>query len=132
MSTPFETKLISKYPNVTAPDGADVRILLQLKGGSMAHFELAPGKTSRAVAHRTIEEIWYFTQGEGEMWRKQGDKEEITPVAAGVCITIPVGTHFQFHATGKLPLAAIAITMPPWPGDGEVYYVSGAWLPDLS
>ena len=106
--------------------------MLQLKGGSMAHFELAPGKTSRAVAHRTIEEIWYFTQGEGEMWRKQGDKEEITPVAAGVCITIPVGTHFQFHATGKLPLAAIAITMPPWPGDGEVYYVSGAWLPDLS
>lgn len=132
MPTPFETKLISKYPNVNAPDGSDVRILLQLEGGSMAHFELAPGKTSRAVAHRTIEEIWYFIQGEGEMWRKQGDKQEITSVKAGICVTIPVGTHFQFHATGKLPLAAIAITMPPWPGDGEVYYVSGAWLPDLS
>jgi mannose-6-phosphate isomerase-like protein (cupin superfamily) len=43
-----------------------------------------------------------------------------------------VGTHFQFHATGKLPLAAVAITMPPWPGDNEAYFVSGAWLSDLT
>lgn len=132
MPTPFATKLLSKPPDITAPDGSDVRILLQLKGGSMAHFELAPGKTSRAVVHRTVDEIWYFTQGEGEIWRKQGDQEEITPVKPGVCITIPVGTHFQFHATGKLPLAAVAITMPPWPGDNEAYFVSGAWLSDLT
>ena len=132
MPSPFATKLLPKHPDVTAPDGSDVRILLQLSAGSMAHFELAPGHTSRAVAHRTIEEIWYFLQGEGEMWRKQGNKEEITPVRAGVCVTIPVGTHFQFHATGKLPLTAVGITMPPWPGDGEAYFVSGAWLSDLS
>jgi hypothetical protein len=32
-----------------APDGSDARILLGLKGGGMAHFELAPGQTSTAV-----------------------------------------------------------------------------------
>ena len=58
-------------------------------------------------------------------------QEEIVPVTAQVCVTIPVGTYFQFRATGKESLVAVGITMPPWPGDREVYYVSGPWLSDL-
>ena len=38
----------------------------------MAHFELPPGETSTAVAHRTVEEVWFFLGGRGEMWRRQG------------------------------------------------------------
>lgn len=93
----------------------------------MAHFELGPGQTSKAVAHRTVEEIWYFLSGRGEMWRKQGDREEVVPVEAGVCLTIPLGTHFQFRSLGSSSLAAIGVTMPPWPGDGEAYEVAGKW-----
>src|SRR3989304_5717806 len=93
----------------------------------MAHFELNAGKVSRAVAHKTVEEIWYFLEGEGEMWRKYGKQEAIVRVRAGICITIPVGTHFQFHTTGESPLKAVAITMPPWPGDDEVNRVDGIW-----
>ena len=43
----------------------------------MAHFSLGPGETSRAVAHRTVEEIWFFVSGQGEMWRRQGADEQI-------------------------------------------------------
>lgn len=129
MSVPFATKHLPAVPDVVAPDGSDVRVLLALPGGSMAHFELAPGRTSRAVAHRTVEEIWFFLGGRGEMWRRQGEREEITPVAAGVCITIPLGTHFQFRSFGPEPLTAVAITMPPWPGDDEAYPVPGPWEP---
>ena len=125
--TRFETKRLPVERDVVAPDGSDVRVLLQLAGGGMAHFELAPGRTSAAVAHRTVEEIWYFVGGSGEMWRRQGDQEEIVPVARGVAVTIPVGTRFQFRALGKEPLAAVAITMPPWPGEGEAYQVEGKW-----
>jgi mannose-6-phosphate isomerase-like protein (cupin superfamily) len=89
----------------------------------MAHFELAPGRTSIAVTHRTVEEIWFFLSGSGEMWRRQGEREEIVPVERGVCVTIPLGTHFQFRATGTEPLAAVAVTMPPWPGDDEAVRV---------
>ncbi len=46
----------------------------------MAHFELAPGAVSNAVEHRTVEEIWYVLSGCGEMWRKQGPREEIIPL----------------------------------------------------
>ncbi len=123
----FETKSLPAKPDVTAPDGSDVRILLALKGGSMAHFELAVGRTSIAVAHRTVEEIWYFLEGQGEMWRKLGEQEDVVGVEAGVCISIPVGTHFQFRSFGPLPLKAVGITMPPWPGEAEAYVVPGRW-----
>ena len=61
-------------PVATAPDGTHVRILPTLAGGSFAHFVLAPGKTSLAVAHRTVEEIWYFLDGRGEIWRRFSDE----------------------------------------------------------
>jgi mannose-6-phosphate isomerase-like protein (cupin superfamily) len=123
----FCTKRLPAARDVVAPDGSDVRILLSLAGGSMAHFELAPGKTSVAVAHRTVEEIWYFLGGRGEMWRKQGEREEVVSVEAGVCLTIPLGTCFQFRSLGPQPLTAVAVTMPPWPGEGEAYPAPGNW-----
>jgi mannose-6-phosphate isomerase-like protein (cupin superfamily) len=123
----FTTKLLPQQPDVTAPDGSAVRILLALAGGSMAHFELAPGEASLAVAHHTVEEIWYILSGQGEMWRKQGEQTEVTEISAGYCLTIPVGTHFQFRASGDTPLTAVAITMPPWPGMDEAYFVEGIW-----
>lgn len=125
----FATKHLPAARDAVAPDGADVRVLLGLRGGSMAHFQLAPGETSRAVAHRTVEEIWFFLAGRGEMWRKLPGREDVVPVGAGVCLTIPLGTHFQFRSLGDEPLTAIAVTMPPWPGEGEAYEVAGPWPP---
>ena len=130
--TDFDTRRLPPHRDAVAPDGSDVRILLQLAGGGMAHFELAPGKTSKAVTHRTVEEIWYFLSGRGEMWRRQGSREEVVPVEAGVCLTIPLGTHFQFRALGDEPLAAVGVTMPPWPGDGEAREIAGVWPPSAS
>jgi mannose-6-phosphate isomerase-like protein (cupin superfamily) len=127
----FSTKRLPVQRDAVAPDGSDVRLLLALKSGGMAHFELAPGKISIAVAHRTVEEIWFFLKGRGEIWRKLKDQEEVVPVEPGVCITIPVGTHFQFHSSGQGPLAAIGVTMPPWPGEGEAYHVQGKWIPTV-
>ncbi len=128
----FETKRLPERPDVTAPDGSDVRVLLGLKGGTAAHFELAPGLTSQAVAHRTVEEIWYFVSGRGEMWRSQGGVEETVAVGPGVCLTIPLGTRFQFRSFGPEPLAAVGVTMPPWPGAGEAVAVEGRWAPGAS
>jgi len=47
----------------------------------------------------------------------------------GVCLTIPLGTHFQFRADDTQAVAAIGITMPPWTGDGEATVVDGSWQP---
>ncbi len=123
----FETKQLGTKPDAVAPDGSDVRMLLRASGGSMAHFSLAPGATSIAVVHRSVEEIWFFLSGRGEMWRRDGEREELTSVGPGVCVTLPVGTHFQFRALGSEPLAALGVTMPPWPGADEARRVTGRW-----
>lgn len=130
MEDHFDTSQLPTRPDVVAPDGSDVRVLLRLAGGSMAHFELAPGRVSRAVAHRHVAEIWYVIGGTGEIWRRQGDRTEIVPLEPGTCVSIPVGTSFQFRCSGDGPLAVIAVTMPPWPGDDEAYEVAGAWPPE--
>jgi mannose-6-phosphate isomerase-like protein (cupin superfamily) len=127
----FKTMRVPAARDAVAPDGSVVRVLLALKGGGMAHFELAPGQTSTAVTHRTVEEIWLCTSGRGEMWRRQGQREEIVPVEAGVCLTIPLGTDFQFRSLGNEPLAAVGVTMPPWPGEGEAIPVEGKWKPTV-
>jgi mannose-6-phosphate isomerase-like protein (cupin superfamily) len=127
----FATKRLSVARDAVAPDGSDVRVLLELTGGGMAHFELPPGHTSRAVTHRTVEEIWFFLSGHGEMWRKQEDLEEIVPVEPGVCLTIPLGTHFQFRSLRYEPLVALGVTMPLWPGEGEAIVVQGKWEPTV-
>ena len=127
----FSTKRLPVGRDAIAPDGADVRILLRLAGGSMAHFELAPGEASIAVAHRTVEEMWFFLGGLGEIWRKQDGSEEVVSVDPGVCITIPRATHFQFRSFGNQPLTAVGVTMPPWPGEGEAYVVEGKWAPTV-
>jgi mannose-6-phosphate isomerase-like protein (cupin superfamily) len=123
----FETARLPVERDAVAPDGSDVRILLRLRGGGMAHFELPPGETSIATTHKTVEEIWFFLSGRGQMWRRQGDREEIVSVEPGVCLTIPVGTQFQFRSFGYEALAAVGVTMPPWPGEGEATLVQGKW-----
>ena len=127
--TTGSTMQVPAAVDVLAPDGSEVRILLSLVGGSMAHFQLAPGQVSRAVRHRTVEEIWYILSGVGEMWRCAGDHAVTVPLASGTCLTIPVGTTFQFRCIGADPLAAVAVTMPPWPGEGEAVMAEGPWTP---
>lgn len=129
--TEFDTKHLPAAPDVAAPDGSDVRILLGLAGGGMAHFELAPGAVTKAVRHRTVEEIWYVVAGRGEMWREQDGRAEVTALEPGLSLTIPLGTRFQFRATGDVPLAAVAITMPPWPGADEAVFIDGIWEPSV-
>jgi mannose-6-phosphate isomerase-like protein (cupin superfamily) len=128
----FGTKQLPGGRDAVAPDGSDVRMLLALAGGGLAHFSLSPGQTSTAVTHRTVEEIWYVLSGRGEMWRRQAGREDVVAMEPGVCLTIPLGTHFQFRSVGHEVLAAIGVTMPPWPGDGEAVEVEGRWTPTAS
>jgi len=127
----FMTKALGAAADVIAPDGCEVRILATTSRGSMAHFTLGPGQTSHAVAHRTVEELWYFLAGHGQMWRRLGERSEVVEVAPGTSIAIPTGAWFQLRNDGAEPLAAVAVTMPPWPGEDEARFVDGAWEPSL-
>lgn len=125
------TKMLPVEADVIAPDGCEVRILVATGRGSMAHFTLGPGEVSRTVAHRTIEEVWYFLSGRGRMWRCFEERDEIVGVEPGVSLAIPLGARFQLRNDGDEPLTAVAVTMPPWPGEDEAYFVDGRWSPTV-
>ena len=93
----------------------------------MAGFRLMQGAVTKAVAHRSVEEIWYVTDGNGRIWRKFADREEVTILEPGVSLTIGTGTQFQFRCDGTAPLEIIAVTMPPWPGADEAHFVDAKW-----
>jgi mannose-6-phosphate isomerase-like protein (cupin superfamily) len=103
----------------TAPDGSMIRMLLQGKHGGMCHCTLPAGKASEPVYHPRVEEIWYFLSGHGQVWRKQDEQDEVVEVYPNLCLTIPVGTQFQFRATDAAPLECIIVTMPPWLGETD-------------
>jgi mannose-6-phosphate isomerase-like protein (cupin superfamily) len=121
------TNRLGTIPDAIAPDGSEVRVLCSTSRGSLAHFTLPPGAVSKAMAHHTVEEVWYFLSGCGQMWRRWHVHDEIVDVEPGVAITIPVGAHFQFHSLSPEPLTAVGTTMPPWPGQDEAFAGGGVW-----
>ena len=104
---------------VLAPDGSQIRELVAVAAGSMVHCALPEGAVSMAVAHATVDEVWYCLAGRGQVWRRREDAESVVDLEPGVALTIECGTHFQFRNTGDEDLRCIIVTMPPWPGAEE-------------
>lgn len=61
-----------------------MRVLLDSDHGGIALFEFPQGETSRAVRHRTVDEIWYFVSGRGRMWTSNGEDDgfDVSPGSA--------------------------------------------------
>jgi len=112
---------------IIAPDGAEIRLIAgapeRATRAGLCEATLQAGQTSRPVRHRTVEEIWLFTAGEGSVWRCPPDADpkavEPAPVKAGDALVIPTGWSFQFQASPAGPLIFLCYTTPPWPGDHE-------------
>ena len=98
-------------------------VLLPPMGQIFAVYWGLIGRTSPLRTHtwrnisrccqRTLEGIWHFLSGRGEMWRWLGCQEEPMPVEPGVAVTIPVGTRFQRRSFGCEPSGAVGVTMTP-------------------
>ena len=123
----WETVRVSPAYDVLAPDGSEIRVLARARGGSLVHCKLAPGQVTRAVRHRTVEELWFCIAGRGQVWRQSAEAEETVDIERGVALNIPLGAAFQFRALGSEPLELVIVTMPPWPGEDEAVRIDGRW-----
>lgn len=123
----IQAQRLSAGYDTLAPDGSEIRFLGVVRGGSMVHCTLPLGGVTRAISHRTVEEIWHFLSGQGQVWRRFGDIEHVSDVGPGMSLTIPLGVAFQFRTTGDEPLCFVIATMPPWPGSDEALPASGYW-----
>ena len=130
----MKTKMLPVGKDALAPDGSEVRVLLAFrKRGSTAHFTLRPWQVSKAVRHKTVHEIWYVLRGRGWIWRAFRGHAEVARLVPGTCITLPLGTRFQFRTTGARSLEILGVTMPPWPNTpDEARIVTGKWRSTVS
>lgn len=118
---------LAKAAAELAPDGSQIRKLLVLHGASCVHCTLKAGQTSRAMRHRSVEEIWFVLKGRGKLWRKRRAAEQVVDLAPGLCAAVSRGVRFQFRNTGRGPLELVLCTVPPWPGNSEAVRVAGHW-----
>jgi mannose-6-phosphate isomerase-like protein (cupin superfamily) len=113
-----------------APDGSEIRYLeLAARSASLVDVRLGAGLVTRPVRHRTVEEIWYFLEGAGQVWlRDQAGVEHLHDVGPGASLVIPEGWAFQFAAGAAGPLRFLCYTSPPWPGEAEAEVLESGGL----
>lgn len=117
----------SDLPDVTAPDGSEIRLLIdqrhQASAASLVEVTLPAGQVSRPVWHQRVEEVWYVLQGHGAVWRCPPDADPARYAAVAVkpgdSLVIPPRWRFQFSASDAEALRFLCFTVPPWPGNDE-------------
>lgn len=114
-----------------SPAGADIRFIMDGATGNMIHSTVPPGQINKATVHETVNEFWFVLEGDGEIWRRDDDEEQITSRVPGVSIAIPVGTAFQYRNVGTSPLKFVCISMPPWRGDHKASHLECVWEPTV-
>ena len=127
----FQTRVLSEFPDEMAPDNSEVRVLVRDATASVAHFTLPAHQIAVAVQHRTVNEYWFVTGGTGRIWRRDAENVEVIGLEAGVSLSLPLGTAFQFRNDGDEPLTVVGFDTPPWPGDDEAFIVAGEWEPTV-
>jgi mannose-6-phosphate isomerase-like protein (cupin superfamily) len=99
---------------VTA-DGSLIRELVGIPSGnseqqSLAEATVPPGGETVEHYHRTTEEIYLFTRGEGRM--RLGDHE--ADVRAGDTVVITPGVRHKLWNRGSDPLVLLCCCAPPY------------------
>ena len=125
MTTPLLKNRRAEAPDILAPDGAEIRILLDRQQGatrlSLAEALVKPGERTACVSHQTIEEFWYILKGAGLFHRFSPDglEQQTAEVAPGDALLIPTGYRFYVENTGDEDLIFLCADTPPWPGPDE-------------
>jgi mannose-6-phosphate isomerase-like protein (cupin superfamily) len=124
----FTTMKMPLHHSYQAPDGSYIWKLPDVRHAGLCKCVLPAGHISSAKRHKTVDEIWHFVSGSGQLWRKRdGEKEIITDIESELSVTIPVGTHFQFKNIGDTDLVVLIVTSTIWPGEEEAESVPNYW-----
>ena len=115
----MKTTMLPEHPDAKSPAGAEIRYIMDSERGNMIHSTVPPHQVNIATVHATVSEFWYVLEGNGEIWRDNGEESCVSELVPGTSIDIPVGTAFQYRNVSDVDLKFICIAMPPWPGDEE-------------
>lgn len=74
--------------------------------------EVAPGGSTPAHEHRTVESMYYILEGRGEIPGGKGKKG--AKVAAGMAVHFPAGSVHGIRNTGRSKLVYLSCHAPPY------------------
>jgi mannose-6-phosphate isomerase-like protein (cupin superfamily) len=105
----------------TTLDGSTIRevagpVSLPSAHQSLAEATVPAGGETRAHLHRTSEELYVFTEGNGRI--RVGDEER--EVRAGDCVVLPPGTEHKLWNLGDGPLKLLCCCAPAYSHDDTV------------
>jgi mannose-6-phosphate isomerase-like protein (cupin superfamily) len=109
-----DVRALSEAEPFTTADGSTIRELLGIPTApvqqqSLAEATLEPGQATQRHYHAETEEIYYLTEGSGEM-EIDGDRRRVVP---GDAILIPPGAWHQITA-GDRQLRFLCCCAPPY------------------
>ena len=105
----------------TTLDGSEIRevagrVSLPAQNQSLAEATVPVGGATQAHFHRTSEELYLFTEGEGRI-RVAGEERE---VRAGDTVVLPPGDEHKLWNTGDVPLRLLCCCAPAYSDDDTV------------
>jgi mannose-6-phosphate isomerase-like protein (cupin superfamily) len=109
-----DVRALSEAEPFTTADGSTIRELLGIPTApvqqqSLAEATLEPGQATQRHYHAETEEIYYLTEGSGEM-EIDGDRRRVVP---GDAILIPPGAWHKITA-GDRQLRFLCCCAPPY------------------
>jgi mannose-6-phosphate isomerase-like protein (cupin superfamily) len=109
----MDLKNLNEVVPFVTKDGSEIRELLahrnsMIRNQSLAEARLAPGASTQEHYHPKAEEIYYITQGCGQL-RIEG---ELRDVKEGDAIAIPPGRKHKLWNTGKETLRLLCCCAP--------------------
>lgn len=123
-----EVKTVQAASPFLSDDGSVIRALPGVGQVESVHCTLPKGGVIQASRHKTVSQIWYVLSGTGELWLEPpSHKGQVTPLAAGTAVTVPLGYSFQFRNTGSADLEIFIVNTTPWSGAGELIPVANHW-----
>ena len=111
----MDVKNIDELTSFVSKDGSEIRELLayrnsSIKNQSLAEARLPVGACTQEHYHPRAEEIYFITDGSGEI-RIEGETCAVRP---GYAIAIPPGRKHKIWNTGDAPLRFLCCCAPAY------------------
>jgi mannose-6-phosphate isomerase-like protein (cupin superfamily) len=101
-------------------------MLPNLPTGEITHATVPPTHTSKPAYLNGLTEFFFGLSGRGEVWRSNGEAEEVVDLFPNRCLMIPEGVRFQYQ-TRESSLVFLVIVAPRWSEDQWHEAPQGLW-----
>jgi hypothetical protein len=99
----FETTQLPIEPSYIAPDGSEIRLLPNVRGGGLSHCTLPAGAVSQAVKHKTVARLSFPPIGRIPALASQAAPTEERPSILSPRTSAAATTAWKSNAASLVP-----------------------------